>query len=459
MGYSEIVCQICSVSFNISRFRTEHEPASATWRNTGDGVEPYPATDDFVLEDFKCITDGCYFIRRTGDERDESPASHPQRWPQPGSIYLTKTIDDLEADEADEEIDEEVPIGGGEDGRWEHIAGPRCQSTNAYNGCNISVEAMRGCNTAQCLVPKEEDWTPEPDDQPFEVSGKYFLSGLTDLMSSRDTGYSTYFPSRHGAEDSFVVDNYLFSGSEDELSMPFHPTCLEIFKRASLWRYGAVDVDALTGWWRQEWHWEPFHSFPRHENLSHAREQWWQHYGGDEFFAANPCFVPELETVLSSSKLSKPARDEPGSESGAATSARPDVFFKLPLEVRCIIASHTSISDLAHLRQAFDSFKALPQSLYFEILTQQKPWLYEAWCSMPLSRWTTTSEAKLREGDRPEDLPMEPLSRNETDWKYLATELVRLETEVPGLKNRSRIWTDCQEIMNRADAYRKKGKI
>jgi len=35
MGYNEVFCQLCTVSFNIARCKTEHEPQSASWGYTG----------------------------------------------------------------------------------------------------------------------------------------------------------------------------------------------------------------------------------------------------------------------------------------------------------------------------------------------------------------------------------------------------------------------------------------
>lgn len=63
---------------------------------------------------------------------------------------------------------------------------------------------MRGCTTLQCLVVKTPEWTSEPDDQEFELNGKYFLSGLCGQMPSRDIGGPTMTPPRHGAEDLYA---------------------------------------------------------------------------------------------------------------------------------------------------------------------------------------------------------------------------------------------------------------
>ena len=44
MGYSEISCQICAVSFNIARLSTRHEPPESGWGYSG----PYYEGDAFL---------------------------------------------------------------------------------------------------------------------------------------------------------------------------------------------------------------------------------------------------------------------------------------------------------------------------------------------------------------------------------------------------------------------------
>ena len=39
----------------------------------------------------------------------------------------------------------------------EHVAGPVCQNISGYNGNNISVEEMRGCQTVQVLLPQRKE--------------------------------------------------------------------------------------------------------------------------------------------------------------------------------------------------------------------------------------------------------------------------------------------------------------
>jgi hypothetical protein len=58
MGYFEIPCRLCGVSFNIGRVRRQHESQSEGWTATGDGrmvVEGRGQCD---------VSDGCRLVRK-----------------------------------------------------------------------------------------------------------------------------------------------------------------------------------------------------------------------------------------------------------------------------------------------------------------------------------------------------------------------------------------------------------
>ena len=95
--------------------------------------------------------------------------------------------------------------------KFEHLAGPGCIHYGGYSGHGITAEQMRGCTTVQCLVRKTPEWRPGPDDQSFELDGKYFLTGLSGGMPSRDKGNPQFVPIRHGHEGLFP-DTGLSSG-------------------------------------------------------------------------------------------------------------------------------------------------------------------------------------------------------------------------------------------------------
>lgn len=456
-----------------------------------------------------CLEEGCYFVRRHG-KKPSKESEEDGSGSEGNHASSSRSIDDgpqLEENEDDEwrgvfkrsccydhplndhvsDIPEEQwerwprPLGecpvrssppaGYEDvgdyfkatGSWEHVsAAPDCWASEGYHGMDISVEAMRGCNTAQCLVPKStEDWDlfgPRADDEPFEIDGDYFLSGLTDHMRDKEDELLLVFPPRHGCSEP-DVGNYLQPGwSLSSLAMAFHPTCLEVLKRASMHHYGVVDIKGLTGWFRLEANHDTFYSFPRHPDIQEGWHERWFHQHGAGYLAANPCFVPELGSILSKVKAGSHTSIE-ADLAKTACHVSEDVLSRLPYDIRLNIALYLTIEDLASLHQITPAFKGLPQSVYRTLMRDTMPWFYETWCSMPISRWATTTAKRLRKGEKPESVAMEPLDPVATDYLALAFELVCTEKTALGLRNRRRIWKDCEEILRRVDAYREKGQI
>lgn len=517
MGYSEVLCSICGVSFNICRFRAPGEPPEAAWFNDGTEVRPFIDVVDDIGDwsygmEWPCVEEGCYFVRRSDkkpadeSEKDdsESEGNHassghnvddePQDDEDDGDEWrgvfkdgccYDHSYDEHVSDTPEEQWERwpqplsECPVpssppAGYEDmgeyfeasGCWEHVSATRdCYAHQGYHGIAISVEAMRGCNTAQCLVPKPtndwERWEPRADDEPFEIEGDYFLSGLTDHMRDRDDEYPLVFPPRHNCNEP-DADNYNHHNrSLSTLAMAFHPTCLEVFKRASMYRSGVVDIKGLTGWFRLEANHDAFYSFPRHSDVKEGWHSRWHHQTGSEYLVANPCFVPELGPILSKAKSGSHSDATSAKANIAETvpSASEDVLSGLPYDIRLSIALHLTLEDLASLRQVTLAFEGFPQSMYHALMRDTTPWLYETWCSMPISRWATTTAKQLRKGEKPESVLMEPLDPAATDYVALASELARAGKTALGLQNRRRIWKDCEEILRRVDAYREKGQI
>jgi hypothetical protein len=211
MGYAEILCQICGTSFNVSRFRTDGEPAEAAWRNTGDERRPFVDKFD-MMSKMDCAVKGCYFIRRRlNDEVGYlggylAPDGTEERWPAPGTTEFpppgTHDGHPIVLPMASGLATFEghfwgVPMVSGR-GVFEHIAGPNCKQTVGYSGARIAAEEMELANTYQCLALKPRWWSSAPDDEPWEVAGKFFLTGLSDYMTSTDQDSSIVFPARHG---------------------------------------------------------------------------------------------------------------------------------------------------------------------------------------------------------------------------------------------------------------------
>lgn len=581
MGYSEVLCHICGVSFNISRYRTAHEPRSSAWHNDGGGT--YPFIEVFDWEEDKCPKgSGCLLVNRSSLVPDPPNATSEIRSSN-GATNPDKGFHEQVVYEADSDNRDKAWFNGKYE--LEHIAGPGCVAKGGYSGHRISAAAMEGCNTFQCLVRKHKDWEPEDDDEDFEDTLDWSLSGLGDQMWSRDYwGEGFCFPERHQC-DSPLAENVAWHLDQAfEYAIPFHPTCFEVLKRTMLRRWGEVDVEAFIQWWALEATFDKFRGFPREDAVEEAQQQWWEHRAGDEYLVANPCFVPGLEEILTTSQF----------DEGAFRSERefafPDMveiwkghdpFLRLPNELRIMIALESGSKDIANLRLVSRAFRQLPQSLFMELTLREMPWLYEAVTDEPLSFWASTTAKEMRdksrrynrrwmrlravqrrldgselsesseedggrgeveeeegshdesqddeemggtqdrEGDEGENrddvgsedevededegdsddsgrhtptsssassssnasissnvetvtrqisnilaeararppVPVTYLPARETNWYRLRTELARHKAQLLGLKNRARIWKDCEEILDRIERYRALGRI
>ncbi|KAF5652181.1 hypothetical protein F25303_3531 [Fusarium sp. NRRL 25303] len=442
-------CMICGVSFHISRHRTNGEHPSAAWSShAGDDIGAYPGSQN-------CVQSDCTSIPRSGSG--------------PGTSLLSpRNLDSS---------------------RSEHISGPNCRSTSAYHGSRISVEAMRECNTYQCLLLRDESWKPEDSElEDFESQGSHVLSGLADAVKSNRRGYYApqFFPERNKVR--YPVTTFLSDGVP---AMPFHPTCFEVFKRASIYRYGFVNVKALESWAQERA--APSMRLPEHAAVKRARQMQWMHHAGDEFLAANPCFIPGLQDIIDSvQNIYSPG--DICSDAAPPALNYTDMFSKFPQEIKLEILLQLDSWDIANLRLSSRAFRHLPQSLFYQLTLRELPWLYEAWTPLPLSFFVTTTaveqrrigqrlaeinqkiSARRQDDDASEEsaaeikrlvnraakleerrkqsyktTPVRLLDRRSTNWTQLRGELARRWGELPGLRNRRRIWNSCQEIMDRAE--------
>ncbi len=146
MGYQETHCQLCGIGFAIARIRHAGEPKQAAWDYPG-GRENFP--DESCGEGSGCNMIGAKHWR-------------------------------------------------------EHIAGPGCVSIRGYNGHRITVEEMKGSRAVQALLIERPLWIPEPDDQEFEIEGKYFLTGIGDGSPDGTEYLENSEPVRHGLEKVFI---------------------------------------------------------------------------------------------------------------------------------------------------------------------------------------------------------------------------------------------------------------
>ncbi len=575
MGYSEVHCTICGVSFNIGRVRRADEGQDAAWRaECGPGFATFVPHNKW--QGGRCGSHGtCMLAKRKnldsfqvlepddqpGDADSDDPFLDPDYIPvtydgpvvsEDREPYEMTTPRESESDDSDtpqsessqdsdrereleseilyrdfanatlrkpalapqpEEMLASLPLPeewreAMDNGLVEHIAGSECEHIGGYSGHHISLSEMRGCVTVQCLVPKPIGWQGEDDDQDFEASYNFFLSGLSDHMPSRDYDRPKAFPVRHGCSSPIADTCFWSEETANQTAMPFHPTCLEVFKRASLQELGLIDIPALTDWYRLEGTYDQFYSFPRSTAVKAGRSQMWEHHKGDQFLAANPCFVPGLAPMLNSA--AERGADQSDYHRGAfrISAEYPvpnDRFAGLPAPVRLGILSYLPPASIANLRLASRSFRQIPQSFFHSLLRRKMPWLWETWSSLPYSFWATTTAAELKEKDRQWQEEKELIDRAmrivteeygelednhaaaalsaltvqretesvearaqhaatllpaaQTDWFGLYRDITRNWKRLQGLRNRERIWTDCKEILSRIATHRAAGRM
>ncbi|KAF7958362.1 hypothetical protein EAE96_001911 [Botrytis aclada] len=589
MGYSEIPCQICGVSFNIERGRTpdEIDNESASWHNPDGG---------YMAGDQNCGTEyGCLFYRTAlipehngehnmqdrlpfyGDNTpmiedeslsysyesasDDEPLEY---YSDPDESFLKDHISEASSkleDHQDTQADSRMEIddckGDGnsdsdeetkryhewlseydqhkflhppkfekimmtdEEARseqWEnkftHLPGPKCSGSKAYNGHFTTAQEMKGCTTVQCLVYKDNNWSPSPDDEDFELEGDVFLSGLGDYMPSRDSGNVVLTPARHGLDDDVYADTMIWEDPPNtrEVAMPFHPTCFEVYKYASRFNSNQTSIQDLMKWRDKESSYKFDIEFPRDRAVHHCSEQWWSHNLGTEWLAANPVFIPALPSVFQSAittdphfALSSPAFPICPSKPRPRRSPRNDshdLFLKLSQELQDEIISYLPSKDIASIRLVSRAFTQLSQGLFYKLVVSEMPWLWEIYDCDPPSFWATVSGADLesREKRRKEHneqlVALRSLIREENpelydEWKaaepvfdesiqgalktgfedeidtkkldwyqlYLGITKGFKEGRLKGLQNRERIWKDVEEIMRRIKKYKEMGWV
>lgn len=101
--------------------------------------------------------------------------------------------------------------------------------------------------------------------------------------------------------------------------------------------------------------------------------------------------------------------------------AETDIFSTLPPELRTEILRGLPARDIASLRLASRSFRALPASLFKDLIRREMPYFWE----------------------------IDDLDPRGTDWAALYTALRRDWTRgILGLRNRARIWREAEEIVD-----------
>lgn len=234
-------------------------------------------------------------------------------------------------------------------------------------------------------------------------------------------------------------------------------------------------------WRNAEFSWDDFHSFPRVGEVSSAQEQFWRHDPGSEYLTANPLYVPCLPSLLAAAGENSIHRSLDVSrtrEQGGRANLE-----SLPLDIRLLIVGLLDSADITSLRIASTAFTNLPNSLWYQLVRDEMPWLWEAWedgeTEHTPSPWTvmTANEIKLLLEERkhysnilakesmpvngmldyllpnPSARPDTRLPRRNTNWHQVYVQIKQNWDRLKGLRNRQRIWEDVEEVMRRIKKY------
>ncbi|SMQ49914.1 unnamed protein product [Zymoseptoria tritici ST99CH_3D7] len=399
----------------------------------------------------------------------------------------------------------------------EHIAGPECEESRGYNGHTVSALTVQSARTAQCLLRKptgdEEDaqghvapvWSPEPDDEPWEENSSWMLSGLNSLIVEPELGPSKdWSPVRHGVRE--VNDYDMWFEDVPHIGMVHHPWCMEVYQRATLKQKNKVDVDGLGEWW--ELHQVENVKRSNGKMLRYCRQQWWEHERGSEFLITDPLedagLVKLLQEAVETSQHFNPADsafpprapNKSTAKSNQQQNTTLDPFSTLPAELLQQILAELPNTSIGAVREVSRAFTHIPISFFYPLVRRDYPWIWEAdqetSAALPqYSRWTkavidkaarklnksgdlvsreedkivtgqhstasdpdSLTNAAVGNGNDEDHITPISLPRFETNWFKLYASLKKHSGSLPGLRNRERIWRDCQQIMTMIDAMR-----
>ncbi|CAI7640467.1 unnamed protein product [Penicillium crustosum] len=511
MGYSEFYCHLCGVSFNII-FRLKSGELDVPGPQDGhcDEADPINSTDDDDT-----AQDPDYQFQ--GDYGENDPYEYDSDYESTDGMSLDEDAHEKgnsEGSSGDANADSELQIyynwvlqtfdprsamSGDPQLRVGYFDSPM----SGYSADAISPEEARGCRTAQFLVHKtapRDQWKSDQLHEPWEIDADWSLSGICDGTPSRDTGIPTVWPARNGIED--VETDNVYMGvqntsvtSPDDIAMPFHPWCFDIFCRQSKIQFQRINISGLMTWRNAEFDWAAFGSFPRAKEVKASQEQWWSHKPGTEYLVSNPLYVPGLPEILLSAVKDEGLGASYGlydktrlpqstkNRHSPSHNSQADCLSVLPVEIRLIIIDYLGSGDITSLSIASRAFTELPNSVWYRLVRREMPWLWEAWdeseCEHRPSLWTNITTAEIKSVIRArstyakalcEDVYTEhaaervaecrfPLSviipdqvklpRMNTDWRRVLVQIQLNWDRLKGLQNRERIWVDVEEVVRR----------
>jgi hypothetical protein len=128
----------------------------------------------------------------------------------------------------------------------------------------------------------------------------------------------------------------------------------------------------------------------------------WVHKRGEEWMAANPFYVPQLRPFVEEAMDMSPSFTPHDGAFRMLTTAptQPDVFARLPSDIRNLVLQYLPAHDIASLRGASRTFHQLPVSLWYRLIREEMPWLWEVWSTDPPYFWATVTEQELQDHEK-----------------------------------------------------------
>ncbi|KAI2714267.1 hypothetical protein CBS147354_7436 [Penicillium roqueforti] len=501
MGYYEFRCHLCGVSFNVF-FRLRSGELDLSDPQDGRFFEPDPL-DSKVYDDM--VEDLDY--QPPKDIGDNDPYEYDSDYESTDSMSLDgeDARDNGDSEDSSTDTNQDPERKMYDHWVWQTFKRPGLTDdllrvgfldnpTGGYSVDAISPEQASGCRTAQFLVHnslQRDTWKSDELHEPWEIDGDWSLSGICDGAPMDPI----VFPKRNGLEYFEADDTFISNIPPNEIAMPFHPWCFDIFCRQSKVQFQCINASGLMTWRNSEFDYDSRDSFPRCKEVRSSQKQWWFHQPGTEYLIANPLDVPGLPEILLAAveNQESDASYDPSYEieSSQSPTKRPvpshnsqaDFLSVLPAEIRLMIIDYLDSSDIASLTVASKAFTELPNTVWYRLVRREMPWLWEAWdeseCIHSPSMWTNMQTAELKSMIRLRKFYVEGLLvdwyterdaekaaehrypmtvtmpdqvklpiRN-TDWRRVLLQIQRNWDMLKGLQNRQRIWTDVEEIIRR----------
>ena len=146
------------------------------------------------------------------------------------------------------------------------------------------------------------------------------------------------------------------------------------FKRMSIQRFGAVDIDALWHLRETKCAGPRFAGFEERKDMLCANGRWRQHVPGTEYLATNPVVVPKLTELIESCATA--SSDVVFSQLAIPASAH-DPFETLSPELRTMVLERLGPRDVSNLRLSSKEFSQLPQTYFKHLVAEEMPWIWE----------------------------------------------------------------------------------